>query len=65
MNDTTQENIEAIIAMACYIDLAIPPCFSDGYLTEFDIMKFVSEIILETKLLSFYTLERLKRKTKY
>lgn len=61
----TQENTEAIIAMACYTDLAIPPCLPDGYLTEFDIMKFVSEIILETKLLFFYTLERLKRKIKY
>lgn len=39
--------------MAYYTDLVIPPCLPEGYLTEFDIMKFVSGIILETKLLFF------------
>lgn len=39
--------------MAYYIDLAVPPWLPDGYLTELDIVKLISGIILETKLLTF------------
>ena len=39
--------------MDCYTDLAIPTWLPDGYLTESDIIKFASGIILDTKLLFF------------
>lgn len=47
------ENIEAIVVVAHYIDLVVPPWLPNGYLTEFDIVKLVSGIISETKLLTF------------
>lgn len=48
------ENTEDVIAMAYYTDPAVPPWLPDGNLTEFDIVKFISGIILETKLLTFF-----------
>lgn len=45
---------EAIVVEAYYIDLAIPPWLPNGYLTELDIVKLVSGILLETKLLTIF-----------
>lgn len=54
LKDTMWENTEDVIAMAYYTDPAVPPWLPDGNLTEFDIVKFISGIILETKLLTFF-----------
>lgn len=54
------ENIEALIIVAYYIDLAVPPWLPNGHVTESDIVKLINGIILETKLLIFLYLREIK-----